>query len=251
MDTLELIIDLHIGGDRQGPGSASSTRRAIELAGLNDKNPLQIADIGCGTGAASLILAGDLQADVTAIDLLPQFLTELNRRAEQLGLGQRITTRTASMDALPFQDAAFDVLWSEGAIYNVGFETGIQNWRKYLKPGGILAVSELTWLTQDRPDELTQHWNREYPEVALPSVKIAQLEAHGYETLGYFPLSPDCWRDEYYDPMQRRFDAFLEKNNHSGEAKALIKAEQAEMDLYERNAAYVSYGFYVARKLPD
>ncbi|GAM56739.1 probable transcription regulator [Vibrio ishigakensis] len=48
------------------------------------------------------------------------------------------------MGDLPFEEDSFDVLWSEGAVYNIGFETGIRDWRKYLKSGGTLVVSELT-----------------------------------------------------------------------------------------------------------
>lgn len=249
MDDLKLLIDLHIGGQRQGPGSDAMTRRAIALAGLEGHQDLNVADIGCGTGAASLVLARDLQASICAVDLFPDFLTELETRAATAGLSGHIETLAASMDALPFDENALDVIWSEGAIYNIGFETGIQSWRRFLKPGGILAVSELTWLTQDRPDELTRHWDREYPEVALPSQKIAQLEAHGYEVLGYFPLPPECWRDAYYTPILNRLDDFLDRHDQSDQAQALVRAERAEIDLYERFASFVSYGFYIARKL--
>lgn len=248
MDDLKLLIDIHIGGDRQGPGSDEMTRRAIGLAGLIGRDGLKIADIGCGTGAASLVLARELQAHVSAVDLLPDFLTVLEQRAAEAGLSQQIETIAASMDALPFDENALDVIWAEGAIYNIGFENGVQTWRKFLKAGGILAVSELTWLTQDRPEELTRHWNREYPEVALPSQKIAQLETHGFELLGYFPLPPECWRDGYYGPIQDRLEGFLARHDHSDQAQALAKAERAEINLYERYADYVSYGFYIARK---
>ena len=182
---------------------------------------------------------------------MPKFLTELENRAVSDGLAGRIETLPASMETLPFQDNELDVIWSEGAIYNIGFEAGLRAWRRFLKPGGILAVSELTWLTQERPKSLTDHWETAYPEVGLASEKLAHLEATGYEVLGYFPLSQDCWLDMYYGPMQQRFPAFLDKHAHSEHAQALVAAEQAEIALYEENAAYVSYGFYVARKLPD
>ncbi len=248
MDDLKLLIDLHIGGNRQGPGSDDMTRRAIELAGLKGRADLRIADIGCGTGAASLVLAQDLKASVCAVDLFPDFLSELENRARKSGVSERIETLAASMEALPFDENSLDVIWAEGAIYNIGFDQGVRTWRTFLKPDGILAVSELTWLTQDRPTDLTRHWEREYPEVALPSQKIAQLETHGYEVLGYFPLPPECWRNEYYTPILNRMDDFLARHDHSDEAQALAKAEQAEIDLYERNSDYVSYGFYIARK---
>jgi hypothetical protein len=131
----------------------------------------------------------------------------------------------------------------------MGFEAGIKAWRPFLKAGGILAVSELTWLTQNRPEELDEHWNREYPEVGTASEKLALLEANGYSSIGYFTLGKHCWLENYYRPMQGRFESFLEKHQRSQEAKNIVAAEQVEIDLYERFSDYVSYGFYVAKKL--
>lgn len=251
MDDMDLLIDLHGGAIRQGPGSETDTLRAIDLSGLSDGQNLKIADIGCGSGASTLTLARTLDTDIVAVDFLPAFLSQLEEQASAEGLSQRITTLAASMDALEFAPASLDAIWSEGAIYNIGFETGIKSWRPFLKPGGILAVSELTWLTRDRPAELTEHWSNEYPEVATASKKMAQLEAHGYASVGYFPLPESSWLDTYYRPMQERFARFLERHGNSAQARSIVDAEQREISLYERNAEFVSYGFYVARKLAD
>ena len=144
MDDLSLLVDLHREGKRQGPGGDDETRLAITLSGLSGRTGLKIADIGCGTGASMLVLAKALDASVTAVDFLPDFLYDLDANAKRENLGQRIETLTASMDALPFEDQSFDAIWSEGAIYNIGFANGIKAWRRFLKPDGILVVSELT-----------------------------------------------------------------------------------------------------------
>lgn len=251
MDDFALLIDLHRKGVRQGPGGDAETRLAITLSGLFDAKSLRIADIGCGTGASTLVLAKELDATITAVDFLPDFLTELERRAEDKGLTEPIKTLAASMEDMPFEEASLDAIWSEGAIYNIGFANGIRTWRRFLKPGGILAVSELTWLTAERPAELDDYWNREYPEVATASAKLTLLEAHGYTPIGYFPLSEKCWLENYYRPMQRRFEEFLARHDASEAARAIVEAEQVEISLYERFSAFVSYGYYVARKLPD
>lgn len=251
MDDLALIIDLHLDAQRQGPGGDEETRQAIHLAGREASSGLQIADIGCGTGAASFALARELGCSVTAIDFLPEFLQELNNRAAQHGLSDRITTLQASMDTLPLAENSLDAIWSEGAIYNMGFANGVTAWRRFLKPSGILAVSELTWLTGERPAEIEEHWNQHYPEVDTASAKMAVLEQAGYAPLGYFPLPIDCWLDNYYRPMQDRFDAFLSRHGHSDAAKAIVSAEKNEIALFEKYAAFVGYGYYIARKTGD
>jgi SAM-dependent methyltransferase len=249
MDTMKLLVDLHLQGNRQGPGSAEQTRAAIALAGLVDRpRPLRIADIGCGTGASTLVLAQDLDAEIAAVDFLPEFLDELQTRAQAAGLAARINTHAVAMDSLPFAEASLDVIWSEGAIYNIGFDNGIQLWRPYLKPGGILAVSELTWLTSQRPAELDQYWQAAYPEVATAATKIKALECYGYGLVGYFTLQPECWMATYYRPLQERFAGFLAAHNFSDAAQALVAEEEREIALYQRYQDYVSYGFYIARR---
>lgn len=248
MDPQQLLVDLHRPHSRLGPGSDATTRRALDLSGLRGRAGLAVADLGCGTGASTLVLAEDLDARITAVDLFPEFLAELERRAERRGVRDRITTLAASIDALPFAPASLDAIWSEGAIYNLGFEAGVAAWRRLLKPGGVLAVSEITWLTRDRPAELQAYWEHVYPEIATAAGKLAVLEAHGYTPIGYFPLPESCWLEQYYRPLQARFPAFLDAHGHAAETAAIVAAEQVEIALYERHRQHVSYGFYLARR---
>jgi SAM-dependent methyltransferase len=248
VDELNLLIDLHTEGPRQGPGGDYETRLAVALSGLKGQADLTIADIGCGTGASTLVLASELDAYITAVDLFPEFLRKLEEAAEHAGLADRITVLSASMQALPFAEAAYDAIWSEGAIYNMGFAAGVEAWSKHLKPGGILAVSELTWLTDQRPGELQAHWQKEYPEVDTAAGKMAVLERLGFSLIGYFPLPVRCWLDNYYRPMQRRFADFLDRHENSQAARAIVLAEENEIALYERHRAFVSYGYYIGRK---
>jgi cyclopropane fatty-acyl-phospholipid synthase-like methyltransferase len=114
------------------------------VSGLRNRRGLRIADIGCGTGASTLVLARELDAQIIAIDFLPAFLEALKERAAQAGFAERINAETASMDSL-----------------------------------------------------------------------------------------------------------FLAAHQLSGAAKAIVAAEEREIDLYERFQAYVGYGFYIARKTSD
>ena len=246
-DPFELLFDLHAANDRQGPGSAGSTRLAIELAGLDRSRPLEIADLGCGTGSSALVLAATLDARVTAVDFGRPFLERLEARAAAAGLADRIETIAASIEDLPFESQRFDVLWSEGAIYNIGFERGIGCWRRLLKPGGVLVVSEITWLSATRPTEIEEHWNAVYPEIDLASAKIARLEQAGYSPTGYFTLPVEDWLASYYEPLEAGFEAFLDRHPGSEQARSIIEEERAEIELHRRFGEYYSYGVYIAR----
>lgn len=248
MTELELLIDLHLGEERQGPGSREATLRAIELAGLDRSRRLAVADLGCGTGASAIVLAGALDAHVTGVDLVPEFTAALADRARREGLGDAIEARTGPIEELPFDDDAFDVIWSEGAIYNIGFERGVRAWRRFLKPGGVLAVSEVTWRTEDRPEELETFWTDAYPGIDTASSKLAVLERNGYSPLAYFVLPRECWTENYYGPLLRRFPGFLDRHSESPEARALVDTERREIELFERFGDRYGYGFYIARR---
>lgn len=245
---LELLIDLHKDGERQGPGSTELTSRALNMAGLTSgARRLQILDVGVGTGASTLQLAKSLDAEILAIDLSTIFLQILEEKARLQGLSEQISTRSCSMDDLPFTEDSFDVVWAEGSIYNMGFSNGIAYLKRFLKPGGIMAVSEVIWLTKDRPAEINDFWQNEYSEIATPSRKMEILEEQGFVLKGYFPFPKSAWWDNYYQPLQGRIDGFLSR--HKSEiAKELIKAVNMEIELYEKFCGYYSYSFFVVQK---
>jgi SAM-dependent methyltransferase len=152
------------------------------------------------------------------------------------------------MDSLTFAEESLDLIWSEGAIYNMGFGKGIEAWRPFLRSGGVLAVSEITWLRPNPPEEIRQHWIAEYPEIATAAEKIAILETAGYDLLGYLVLPATNWIDNYYEPTAQRMPGFLARHADVPEAAEVVEMERQEADLYKRYQDWFSYGFYVARK---
>ena len=239
MDDLQLLVDLHLPGPRQGPGSTDETKRALDIANIDRSRPLRVADIGCGTGAATKVLAQELDTQVFAVDLFPQFLQRIN--------AENVSPIAASMDALPFPEKSFDVIWSEGAIYNMGFANGLAYFKNFLKPGGIIAVSEITWTTDERPAEIQDFWHEAYPEIDTVTGKLDAVEKQGLEFIGHFILPKYCWMENYYEPLRSRYDDFLDAHNHSEAAQTLINADKEEAALYEKYHEYYSYGFYVSR----
>lgn len=249
MTELELIVDFHLNAERQGPGSDADTRRALSFVERDRSRPLRIADIGCGSGAQTLTLARELTGTITAVDLFPEFLEKLKARAVKLDLSAEIRTLQASMEELPFEDGEFDLLWSEGAVYNIGFEAGVQGWRRFLKPGGFLAVSEISWKSESRPREIQAHWEAEYPEIAAPSAKMKILEENGYSPAGFFFLPERSWIESYYAPMEERFADFAARHGKNEMVMRMISQEREEIRLYREYKEYFSYGFYIARKI--
>ena len=248
----DLLIDLHKSNIRQGPGSDMHTILAMQLANIiGSEKKLDIADIGCGTGQQTLVLAENTNANIVAVDVFDEFLSVLNANAEQHNLSSSITTKNCSMDALDFAKESLDVVWSEGALYNIGFKNAVSYLTQFLKKGGVMACSEITWLTKKRPNSLTEHWNSEYSEIGYAEDKIKVLTDNGLNLVGYFTLDETCWMQNYYNNLLASFDSFLERHNNSKDAIAIVDAEKYEIDLYERYKDYISYGFYIATKEKD
>jgi len=244
-----LMVDLHLDGERQGPGSDEATLRALTHAQLDTLSPLKVADIGCGSGASTIVLAKSLpNAQITAVDLFPEFLNVLEQRAKRQGVSSIIKVMEGSMDALPFTKDSFDLIWSEGAIYNIGFKKGIELWKPFLKTGGVLAVSEITWLHPNPPEDIREHWETEYPEISTASEKIKLLETTGYDLLGYSVLPPSNWQENYYVPTESRIPQFSARHEGVKEVEDLIAMERQEAKLYEQYKNWFSYGFYVVVK---
>ena len=103
-----------------------------------------------------MVLAQYAPGNITGMDLFPVFIDLFNANAANHNLQSRVKGIVGSMDNLPFQDEELDLIWSEGAIYNIGFERGLNEWRKFLKTGGYVAVSEASWFTDERPEEIDQ-----------------------------------------------------------------------------------------------
>ena len=154
---VNLICDFFLNTERQGPGSPEVTLKALSfIDNLTDES--LIADLGCGTGGQTMTLARHAPGRITGLDFFPGFIDRFNADARRLHLADRVKGVVGSMDALPFRAGELDLIWSEGAIYNIGFERGLNEWRQYLKPGGYLAVSESVWFTDERPTEIHDFW---------------------------------------------------------------------------------------------
>ena len=135
-----LICNYFKGLKRQGPGSPEVTQKALSFTNELSDNA-RIADIGCGTGGQTMALANYTKGQITGIDLFPDFIEIFNRNAIEAHCEDRVKGIVGSMDALPFQEEELDLIWSEGAIYNIGFERGMNEWNKFLKKNGFIAVT--------------------------------------------------------------------------------------------------------------
>lgn len=241
---LKIITDFYKDLPRQGPGSTRATKWA--LTRIMEMGPIEhILDIGCGTGAQTIVLGQETGAQVEALDRVQDFLDVLKIKRDQQRLSDRIQLHHAQMDKLPFEAESFDLIWSEGAIYNMGFTYGLKNWGKLLKPGGFMVVSEISWTTESRPQLLTDYWNSNYPEMDLVSAKVRLMEMMGYSTIGAFALPDVGWRN-YYEPVSQKL-AQLDGSG-SPALQGFLEQIKTELNIYNEYRQYYNYFFYIMRR---
>ena len=243
-----LICEYFSTLERQGPGSPEVTIKALSfIDNLTDDS--QIADIGCGTGGQTMVIACHTPGHITGIDLFPNFIELFNSNACKHNLQHRLNGIVGSMDNLPFQKEELDLIWSEGAIYNIGFERGLYEWRKFLKKGGYIAVSEASWFTEERPAEIDKFWKDAYPGIDTIPKKVSQMQKAGYVPVATFVLPESCWTEHFYAPQVSAQENFLLKHAGNEAAEGLVANERREAVLYNIYKEFYGYAFYIGKKL--
>ncbi|SEM71842.1 Ubiquinone/menaquinone biosynthesis C-methylase UbiE [Syntrophus gentianae] len=244
----KLICEYFSSLERQGPGSPEVTIKALSfIDNLTDES--KIADIGCGTGGQTMVLADHTSGHITGIDLFADFIEIFNANSRQRILQARVEGVVGSMDRLAFQNEELDLIWSEGAIYNIGFERGINEWHRFLKPGGYIAVSEASWFTEKRPVEIDRFWKDAYPEIDIISNKVGQMEKAGYIPIATFVLPENCWIEHFYAPQVSAQEKFLKKYAGNKTAEELVENQRHEAELYYQYKEFYGYVFYLGKKV--
>ncbi|MFP2926344.1 SAM-dependent methyltransferase [Pyxidicoccus sp. 3LG] len=242
---LDAFFTLYSGLPRYGPGHEACTREALKRLPALPPSP-RVLDVGCGNGSQTLVLADSLRTRVLAVDLHAPFLDELQQAARARNLEGLIETRQADMGALELPTGSVDLLWSEGAIYHLGFGPGLRRWRPLLAPGGCAAVTECTWLTDTRPADVARFWADAYPTMGNLAENRATAEAEGYEVLDTFTLPPSAWWDSYYTPLLQRVEQL--RPTADAALREVIAATEAEIDLFRRHGDTYGYVFYLLRR---
>lgn len=241
---MDLLLEAHIGLKRQGPGSPETMKQALEFLEPLERFE-QIADLGCGTGGQTLLLAEQLQGTVVGLDMFPEFIRRLTEEAKNKGLENRVTGVVGNMESLPFEKNSFDLIWSEGAIDNIGFENGLRHWHDFLRQGGYVAVTCPTWLTKEHPAEVERFWSDAGSHLDTVGKNIELLQAAGYRFLAAFALPEDCWTEHYYQPREEAIRNLLKKYPESDTMREYAEMNRQEVELFQKYHQYYGYVFYI------
>jgi len=181
------------------------------------------------------------------VDLDRAALARLSARAVTAGLGRRVHPVAASIAAMPFVDASFDLVWSEGCIRFIGFEMGLARWRRLVRPGGHLVVHDSVWPSDEPPAALRAFWGARYRGVRTAAAYKALIAAHGYELIDHFVLPGAMWRQLYFAPVAQRL-AELRACRATAPTPLPLDGPRREIEWFERYPDWYSSAFFVMQR---
>jgi SAM-dependent methyltransferase len=231
---------------RQGPGSRSSTARALRLCDGLPPVPA-ILDLGSGAGAQTLHLAELTAGTLTAVDLHGPNIERLRARIAERGLADRIQANVGDMGEPAYAPESFDLLWSEGALYNIGIEAALRLYHPIVKPGGAFAFTEAVWRRENPPPEVKAAF-ADYPGMGSVRDVLARIAGSDFALAGHFPLPAEDWWDDFYTPMERRIETLRGSYANDAEALAALDEIAREPEMHRRHADFYGYEFFVTRR---
>lgn len=246
---MDYFMELYGSLPRAGPGDNASTRKAYGMIQDMPSGP-RILDIGCGPGIQTIELAKLSGGVVVALDLMPQMIARVEEAAAEQGLSDRIETVQMDMKKMDFPDNSFDLIWSEGAIYLIGFKKGLEKIRRFLKPGGYVAVTEAVWLKSNPPADVVKLWE-EYPEIDHIDVKLKVIADLDYREAGHFVLPDSSWTEPYDDHLEKRADELEPVWAENPVAIEVIQEARFEIEIFRKYHEYYGYCFFIMRKNPS
>ena len=241
---IQTLIKLHLGLERQGPGDTNFSNHILSLITELPANP-RIADIGCGAGAGTLFLAARFNSNVRAVDFSREFLDELANRAKEQGLEHLVETIECDMGSLDWEPESLDLLWSEGAAYNLTFEGALKTWRPLMASKGVAVISEMNYFTSEVPDPVRVYMKNAYPTIGTELENSVHVKSSGFEIKGIHRLPSKAWWDNYYGPLRENMKSF--KDSKDSTMQSVINETEEEMKLFEEYEKYYGYSFYIMK----
>ena len=245
MNTPNPVDLLFTDMDKLSPGDDNLS--LYVLRSLPEHRFAVVVDAGCGAGRQTFVLADELKTPIHAVDSYHPFLDRLMQRAKEKGLAQLVRTHCMNMKDIPSVFPTIDLLWTEGAAYNIGFANALATWAKAIKPNGFAVVSELCWLRNGKiPNAVREFFRSEYPDMQSVEQNIQTAEEAGYELFNTYTLPKETWVKDYYDILEPRAKSLV---SHSDVAVRDFAVETLkEIETFKIAADSYGYVFYVLQR---
>jgi SAM-dependent methyltransferase len=235
---------------RQGPGNRACAKRALDLCRDLPRSPA-VLDLGCGVGGQTLHLAELIgSGSIVAIDSHAPSIERLRAVIAERGLAPRIDAIVGDMANAQQPPGSFDLIWSEGALYNVGLPKALRICHDLLRPGGYLAFTDPVWRKENPPLVVKAGFELDYPTMGWLEDDLAAILDSGLDLVGHFTLPDEAWWEDFYTPMETRIAELREMYSGDVEASAVLQQIAEEPLLHRLHCDFYAYEFFVARRPP-
>jgi SAM-dependent methyltransferase len=245
----EIFFEVFEHLPRQGPGSRSCATQALGLCRELPEIPT-ILDMGCGVGGQTIQIAELTPGSIVAIDNHAPSILRLREAIAKRGLSQRVRAIVGDMSHPEQALESFDLIWSEGALYNIGLRNALRICYGLLHPGGYIAFTDAIWRKENPPPAVKASFDLDYPAMGFLEDDLAEIQDCGFELIGHFPLPDEAWWDEFYTPMENRIEELRKKYVNDAESVAILDQLAEEPKMHRRHSDFYAYEFFVARRPP-
>ena len=242
----ELFLEVYEPLPRQGPGNRACAERALALCGGLPERP-RVLDLGCGAGGQTLHLAELTLGQIVAIDRHAPSVDRLRERAAEHGVADRVEALVGGMADPGQADESFDLIWSEGAFYNIGIERALCVCHPLLRTGGYLVFSDAVWRKEDPPSDVRESF-ADYPAMGTAADLVQRVEESDFSLVDHFTLPDQAWWGDFYAPMERRIEELRRTYSEDPGALAILEELAREPEMHRQHAAYYAYELVIARK---
>lgn len=234
-------------GDDLHPGGDPLSRRLAHLAGLGPGS--RVLDVASGSGRTARLLATEFGAEVTGVELSADSVAAAQAEVEAAGRG-RVRFAQGDAAALPAPSRAFDVVICECALCLFPRKaTAVAEMRRVLRPGGIVAIADVTVEPDELPAALrglagrvaclAQALPREGYEALLHDARFELLAAESHDGA----LAALAERMEYRLRVARMVDLSAPYGDLIAEALALVREARSAIV-----RGSLGYRLFVARR---
>lgn len=225
-----------------------TNQRMAEAAGIDSRH--RVLDVGCGYGETAFHLAREYGCEVVGTNISEKELELARERTPDSGVADKVSFEYGDFHELPFEEGAFDVIWSQEAFLHGVDKPGIlRECFRVLAPGGRLVISDLLMSPDVAPDER----ERIHARVHSPQMWSFDQYVEGLRDAGFEVDAQRSWDANVPPTYQAVLDGLLDNRDElerrgvpSEQLDSTAQALQLWVD--SGKAGKIGQGLFVGRR---